>query len=257
MGIVNVTPDSFSDGGKFADADRAIAHGKQLAEEGADFLDVGGESTRPGAEPLSAEEEQRRILPVIAALAKAVKIPVSVDTYKSAVADAALTEGAEIVNDISAMTMDPAIVQTVRRHDAAAILMHMKGMPRTMQKEPQYANVVQEVSEYLAERSNAVREAGVRSVIIDPGIGFGKTLAHNIALLKHLEQIVAVGCPVLVGPSRKSFIGTILDLPVQERLEGTAAAVAFAVMNGAHIVRVHDVQHMTRVVRVIDALARG
>ena len=257
MGILNVTPDSFSDGGKFARTEDAVAHGIRLAEEGADFIDVGGESSRPGALPLPEEEELRRVVPVIERLAKYVKVPISVDTTKSGVAHAALDAGAEIVNDISAMTADPGMPEVASRHDAVAVLMHMLGTPRTMQVDPVYEDVTAEVTAYLRGRIAAVASAGVRRIIVDPGIGFGKKQGHNVTLLRELRKVVSLGVPVLVGPSRKSFIGTILNAPVELRMEGTAAAVAFAAMNGAHIVRVHDVRAMTRVVRVIDALARG
>jgi len=257
MGILNVTPDSFSDGGQFVDAERAVAHGIQMAGEGADFVDVGGESSRPGSEPLPLEEESRRVIPVIERLAKEVHIPISVDTYKAGVARMALEAGATIVNDISAMTADAEMVRTVASYGATAILMHMKGTPRTMQENPVYADVTSEVAAYLCERLRVARQSGISQVIVDPGIGFGKKLDHNLRLLRELRSIAALGAPVLVGPSRKSFIGAILDLPVNERLEGTAAAVAVSILNGANIVRVHDVKAMKRVAKVVDALKPG
>ncbi len=254
MGILNVTPDSFSDGGKFLDHQSAVEHALRMVEEGADFIDIGGESSRPGSDPISIEEEIRRTVPVIESIASRVSVPISIDTYKSEVARRALEAGATIVNDISAMTMDEQMPEVVARHNATVILMHMKGMPKTMQIEPSYINVVDEVKEYLADRIKLARSFGIEQIIVDPGIGFGKTLQHNLELIKRLSVFRQLGVPVLVGPSRKSFIGTILDLPVEERLEGTAAAVSACVLNGAHIVRVHDVRAMVRVVKVADAL---
>jgi dihydropteroate synthase len=254
MGILNVTPDSFSDGGRYLDHDRAIAHGLRLAEDGADFIDVGGESTRPGSEPVSAQEEIRRIIPVIEALAEKIEIPISVDTYKSAVAHAALDAGAVIVNDISGMTFDSDMSTVVLHHSATVILMHIKGQPRTMQKNPTYENVTMEVKQFLEERAQIAKDAGIRQIIIDPGIGFGKKFEHNIQLMKELRMFTDLGYPLLVGPSRKSFLGIILDLPPDDRMEGTAAAVAASIMNGANIVRVHDVKEMRRIALVSDAL---
>lgn len=253
LGVVNVTPDSFSDGGRFLDPAAAAAHGRALLAEGADALDVGGESTRPGAEPVPEEEELRRVLPVVEALAG--EAPVSIDTRKPGVARRALAAGASIVNDVSALA-DPAMREAVRETGAEAILMHMKGEPGTMQKEPRYGDVVAEVAAFLLERARAAGMDGIPRdrIVIDPGIGFGKTLEHNLALLRRLQEICALGYPVLVGPSRKRFLGEILDLPVGDRLEGTAAAVACAVMGGASVVRVHDVRAMARVVRVAEAV---
>ena len=257
MGILNVTPDSFSDGGLYSDPNRAVEHALRMAGEGADFIDVGGMSSRPGSEPVAPEEELRRILPVIERLASALAIPVSVDTYRAAVADGALSAGATIVNDISSLHGDARMADVVSRHGASVILMHMQGTPRTMQAEPLYGDVVEEVIAYLAEAVRAAGGKGIGQVIVDPGIGFGKTPAHNLALLKHLGELRRLRCPVLVGPSRKAFIGAVLDLPVEERLEGTAAAVAAAVMNGASIVRVHDVKEMKRVASMADAIVHG
>lgn len=256
MGIVNVTPDSFSDGGKFLDADAAVDHALRMADEGADFIDVGGESSRPGSDPISVEEEIRRTIPVIERIAAKVSVPISIDTYKSEVARRALDAGATIVNDISAMTMDERMAVVVAEHRASVILMHMKGTPKTMQVDPMYTDVVGEVREYLAKRIDAARAAGIGQIMIDPGIGFGKTLEHNLALIRNLGALRDLGVPVLVGPSRKSFLGTILNLPVEERLEGTAAAVTVCILNGASVVRVHDVRAMVRVAKVADALKR-
>ncbi len=254
MGVLNVTPDSFSDGGLHVNPDRAVAHALTMLEEGADFIDIGGESTRPGSDPVPAEEELRRVLPVIRELAKRTDAPLSIDTYKSEVAEAALDAGAVIVNDISAMTMDARMAEVVARRRASVVLMHMKGTPKTMQANPHYGDVVLEVKSFLRQQTERAQRVGIEQIIIDPGLGFGKTLEHNLTLMRELHAFNELSFPVLVGPSRKSFIGTILNLPVEERLEGTAAAVAACVLRGAHIVRVHDVQAMTRVSRVADAL---
>ena len=258
MGILNVTPDSFSDGGRFLDQGAAIEHGLRMVDEGADFVDVGGESTRPGSDPVSAEEERDRVLPVIETLASKVPIPISIDTRKPSVAKAALDVGATIVNDVSS-GLDPEMFDVVRDVRAGMVLMHMKGEPKTMQEAPRYDDVVEEVHEYLGERIEAAAFAGIEPerLCIDPGIGFGKDLEHNLTLMHHLDALLDLGRPVLVGPSRKRFIGTLLDLPDDQRAEGTAGAVAWLVARGAHIVRVHDVKEMVRVVRVVDAIARA
>jgi dihydropteroate synthase len=254
MGIVNITPDSFSDGGKYFDAERAVAHGMTLVEEGADFLDVGGESTRPGSEPVSEEEELRRVVPVIEQLTKRCHIPISIDTYKSSVADAALAAGAVIVNDISGLMFDVQMVSVTAKHHAGIVLMHMKGAPKTMQENPAYDDVTTEVKEFLRTQAAKAQAAGIQQIIVDPGIGFGKDIKHNIQLLRELKTFEDLGYPVLIGPSRKTFLGTILHLPPSERLEGTAAAVTASIFNGAHIIRVHDVKAIKRVALVADAL---
>ncbi len=259
MGILNVTPDSFSDGGRFEDPNAAIEHGSRLVDDGADIVDVGGESTRPGSEPVSAEEELRRVRPVIEGLVERHPAhPISIDTRKAEVAAAAIESGATIVNDVSG-ARDPAMFDTVREHDASMVLMHMRGDPRTMQEAPKYRDVVAEVREYLRERVEAAEFAGVdpERVVVDPGIGFGKDLEHNLELLRRVDALIEIGRPVLIGPSRKRFLGTILDLPEGERVEGTAGAVAWAVARGVHAVRVHDVKQIVRAVRVIDAIARA
>lgn len=253
MGILNVTPDSFSDGGRFMDLDKAVEHARALERDGADIIDVGGESSRPGSQPVTADEEIRRVVPVIKRVSREVSIPVSVDTTKSIVAREALRAGAVIVNDISGLRYDAAMPKVIADHSASAVLMHMKGEPRTMQQDPHYDDVVGEVGAFLQRQAEVAEHAGITQIIIDPGIGFGKTLAHNVALIRHLRAFAELGYPVLVGPSRKSFIGAILDLSVGERLEGTAAAVTACVLNGASIVRVHDVKEMKRVARVADA----
>lgn len=258
MGILNVTPDSFSDAGEFFTDRAAIDRGAEMIDQGADVVDVGGESTRPGSDPVPADEELRRVLPVIEQLAKhRPAVPISIDTRKAEVASAALDAGATIVNDVSAGA-DPKVFATVVEHDAAIVLMHMQGDPKTMQIDPAYDDVVAEVHEYLRERIEAAEFAGIAAerIVVDPGIGFGKDLGHNLELLHRIDAFLDLGRPVLVGPSRKRFIGTLLDVPEDERVEGTAAAVAWSVSRGAHLVRVHDVKEIVRVVRVIDAIAR-
>jgi dihydropteroate synthase len=250
MGILNVTPDSFFNGGRFGREEEAVAHGLRLVAEGADLIDVGGESTRPGAEPVPVEEEIGRVVPVIRLLRKKVGVPISVDTTKAEVAEAALSAGADIVNDISALRFDPKMPRVVAKAGAGLVLMHMQGTPRDMQASPHYQDVVREVREFLAERVEAAVDAGIdrAQIAVDPGIGFGKTTEHNLWLLRRLTEFSELGQPILVGPSRKSFIGQILNLPVEERLEGTLAACAVAVARGADIVRVHDVGPVRRAV---------
>ena len=265
MGIVNVTPDSFSDGGRFLDPDAAVAHGIELAEQGADVLDVGGESTRPGAAPVPADEELRRVVPVVERLAAATTVPLSVDTTKAAVARAALDGGATIVNDVSAGRSDPEILGVAAAAGAGYVVMHMQGEPRTMQADPRYDDVVAQVGDFLADRIAVARAAGVAegAIAADPGIGFGKAVEHNLRLLAGLPALAErVGVPVLVGTSRKTFVGKVLaragaasgDLPVDQREEGTLATVVWAVERGASIVRVHDVLPAVRAVRLLDAL---
>jgi dihydropteroate synthase len=265
MGIVNVTPDSFSDGGRFLDPDAAVAHGIELAEQGADVLDVGGESTRPGAGPVPADEELRRVVPVVERVAAATTVPLSIDTTKAAVARAALEAGATVVNDVSAGRRDPEILDVTADAGAGYVVMHMQGEPRTMQADPRYEDVVAQVGDFLADRIEVARAAGVveGALAADPGIGFGKTVEHNLQLLAGLPALAErVGVPVLVGTSRKTFVGKLLaragaasgDLPVDQREEGTLATVVWAVERGASIVRVHDVLPAVRAVRLLDAL---
>jgi dihydropteroate synthase len=260
MGIVNVTPDSFSDGGAFFDPGAAVAHGLLLAADGADILDVGGESTRPGAAPVPVEEELRRVVPVIRGLAARCALPISVDTNKAAVARAALDAGASIVNDISALRFDPGLGPAVAAAGAALVLMHMQGDPRTMQQAPRYDDLLGEVRGELAAGLARAAAAGIdpERTLVDPGIGFGKTLEHNLELLERIGDLAALGRPILVGPSRKSFIGRLLDQPPAARVEGTIAACCLAAARGAHLVRVHDVAAVRRALTVADAiLARG
>ncbi len=257
MGIVNVTPDSFSDGGRFAGASAAVEHAMRLAEAGADILDIGGESTRPGAEAVEADEEMRRVLPVIEALAGRTAAAISADTTKAAVARAALRAGAHIVNDVSACTMDPAMASVVRETGAGIVLMHRRGNPRTMQTDPRYGDVVSEVREYLARRIADLAGAGVsvEAMAVDPGIGFGKTTSHNLALLAGLAALAALGRPVVVGHSRKRFIGELTGRPVDDRLAGSLAAATAAVLRGANVLRVHDVAQTRDAARVAAAIA--
>ncbi|HJU57678.1 MAG TPA: dihydropteroate synthase [Actinomycetota bacterium] len=259
MGILNVTPDSFSDAGKFFTDRAAIDRGAEMIDQGADVVDVGGESTRPGSDPVPADEEVRRVLPVIEQLARHIStVPISIDTRKAEVAARALEAGASIVNDVSAGS-DPVMFELAREYGAGIVLMHMQGDPQTMQVAPTYDDVVDEVHEYLRGRVEAAEFAGIEPdrIVVDPGIGFGKNTNHNLELLQRIDAFADLGRPVLVGPSRKRFIGTLLDLPENERVEGTAAAVAWSVSRGAHAVRVHDVKEIGRVVRVVDAIARG
>ena len=259
MGILNVTPDSFSDGGRFFTPVYATRHAVQMASDGADVIDVGGESTRPGSDPVSVSEEIDRVAPVISRiLEEAPGVAVSVDTRKAEVAAAALEAGATIVNDVSGGA-DPAMFELARERDAALVLMHMRGEPKTMQEAPHYDDVVAEVHGYLRERVQAAVFAGIdpERLAIDPGIGFGKDLDHNLTLIHHVDALLDLGRPVLVGPSRKRFIGAILDLPEDQRDEGTAGAVVWMVTRGVHAVRVHDVKTTVRAVRVVDAIARA
>jgi dihydropteroate synthase len=258
MGIVNVTPDSFSDGGLFLDAEAAIAHGRELAADGADILDVGGESTRPGAEAVSAEQELERTRPVVEALAGrgGPGVPVSIDTSKRAVAEAALDAGAEIVNDVTALRADPELAALCAGRGCELVLMHMLGTPRTMQEDPSYDDVVDEVKAFLAERVEFATSEGVADdrIWIDPGIGFGKTLEHNLELLRRLGELGELGCAIVVGTSRKSFIGKLTGAPVDQRLGGTIASCVIAYANGAAMLRVHDVGPVREALTVAAAI---
>ena len=258
MGVLNVTPDSFADGGRYFDAEAALRHGVEMVDQGADLLDVGGESTRPGSDPVSGEEEWRRIGPVIRGLAGKVDVPLSVDTMKPDVAAQAIEAGASIVNDVSGL-QDPAMVRLVAERRVGVVAMHMLGNPKTMQEHPVYTHVVKEVRSFLASRARALKAAGVAAdaIAIDPGVGFGKTLKHNLDLLRDLDRLVSLGHPVVVGVSRKSFIERLAGGGTGDRLPGSLAAASFAVANGAHVVRVHDVSETVRAMRVGDALRRG
>ena len=261
MGVLNVTPDSFYDGGKFFDTERAVEQALAMERAGADLLDIGGESTRPGAASISAQEELARVLPVLQALRAWIKIPVSVDTQKSEVAEAALDAGAQVINDIFGLKSDPRIAEVAARRRVPLILMHMRGEPRTMQIGPFARDVIKDVMQGLRQSVVIARKAGVpkSQIILDPGIGFGKSFAQNYELLQRLPQLAKLGYPLLVGTSRKGFLGATLardgkPAPPQERIWGTAATVTASIMNGAHIVRVHDINEMVQVARVADCL---
>ena len=256
MGTINVTPDSFSDGGRFLQADQAIKQGELLASEGADILDVGGESTRPFSDSVDIEEELRRIIPVVGELAKRTSLPISIDTCKGQVARAALDAGATIINDISGLRFDPEMVQLAATSQVPLILMHMQGSPRTMQLEPHYGSLLSEIIGFLEERIQYACEAGVSrdQIIIDPGIGFGKNVKHNLLLIKHLDAFATLGQPILLGTSRKSFIGAVLDKEVTEREPGTWATVCAGIIKGAHIVRVHEVTTCRQMADMVDAI---
>ncbi len=260
MGALNVTPDSFSDGGLFFDLEKAVARGRQMAAEGADLIDIGGESTRPGAKPLDEEEELRRVIPLIRTLSKEINIPISVDTRKARVAEESLAAGAEMINDVSALRFDKRMAKVVKEAKVPVVLMHMRGDPETMQLNTHYDDLLGEIFSFLKERIIFAEDQGISAekIIIDPGLGFGKSLeeGHNLLILKYLQKFRELGKPLLVGPSRKAFIGHILNLPPLEREEGTMAAVAIAILNGANIVRVHEVARMRRVVKVADAILR-
>jgi dihydropteroate synthase len=256
MGIINVTTDSFFDGGRYAKPEQAVAHALELVRQGADILDVGAESTRPGAHPVSEQDELARVIPVVAELARRVMVPISVDTTKSTVAQAALDAGAIIINDVSALRYDRDMARVIARSGAAVVLMHMQGTPQMMQKAPTYENVVTEVAHFLNERMLVAGEAGIAemNIVLDPGFGFGKLLVHNLDLLDQLSSFTMLNRPLLVGLSRKAFIGQIVDRPVDHREWGTAAAVALAVDRGAQILRVHDVAMMADAVKVATAV---
>ena len=256
MGVLNVTPDSFSDGGQFLDTDKAIKHGLKMAAEGAAIIDIGAESTRPGAEPVSVDEQTRRVVPVIEALCKRIDVPISIDTNSSEVAKAALEAGATIINDITALS-DERMGELAAEEQVPVVLMHIQGMPATMQIEPKYKDVVSEVCRFLLKKAKRAEQFGIpkERIFIDPGIGFGKTLVHNLLLLRNIDKFVTTGYRVLVGTSRKSFIGTITDNnKPADRIFGTAASVALCVAEGISIVRVHDVAEMVDVVKVVNAI---
>jgi dihydropteroate synthase len=264
MGVVNVTPDSFSDGGKFFARDAAVAQGQKLAADGADILDIGGESTRPFSDPVSADEEIERVIPVIEKLAGQLTIPISIDTMKAEVARRAIDAGASMINDVSALRFDPAMGQVARQFETPVVLMHMLGSPKTMQDSPTYDNLIADISDFLKDAIERAQKQGISKskLIIDPGIGFGKTVSHNLFLIRHLYAFAALEVPILIGPSRKAFIRNLLkdgqdidippDLPIVET--GTQAAVAAAVLCGAHIVRVHDAANTRATIRILDAI---
>ncbi len=256
MGVVNCTPDSFYAGSRNLDVKSAVETGIKMVEEGADILDIGGESTRPGAEYIAEEEELNRILPVIKSLLEAVDIPLSVDTYKAGVAQHALDAGAHIINDISALTFDPEMAAVIAEFNVPVILMHIKGKPKNMQENPGYENVINEINDYFRQRMQFAMERGIalNNVVLDPGIGFGKRLMDNYDIIKNIKSFKELGRPILVGPSRKSFIGKVLNLPPEHSVEGTISAATAAILNGADILRVHDVKEMKRAAMIADKL---
>jgi len=264
MGIVNTTPDSFSDGGRFFGFEKAVQRGKELAAEGADILDIGGESSRPFAEPVTEAEEMERVIPVIEALAKEVDVPISIDTVKASVAGEAVRAGAGMINDISALKRDPEMVSVVKETDVPVILMHMQGTPETMQINPEYGDLLGEIVQYLQKRADFAVKAGIKKerIILDPGIGFGKTVPHNLAVINHMDTITSLGFPVLIGPSRKAFVQKILAQEAGENVtpdsdeceNGTLAAIGAAVARGCHIVRVHDVKRAKSFLTILDAI---
>lgn len=258
MGILNVTPDSFSDGGIYLDKKSAVQKGLQLIKDGADILDIGGESTRPGSHPVTAEEEKRRILPVISEIRKKTDALISVDTTKSEVLKSALDAGADILNDISGMRFDPKILGLASKQDIPVIIMHMKGTPRNMQESPEYDNVIQEIKTFLKQRITDALTAGIKKnkIIIDPGIGFGKRLKDNLKIISNLSAFSELGFPILIGVSRKSFIGDLLNLSPEKRIEGTIASSLISILQGAHILRVHDVSSLKKAVIVAEAIMK-
>jgi dihydropteroate synthase len=255
MGVINVTPDSFADGGKYADAEAAADAAAAMVADGADLIDVGGESTRPGAETLDVEEEAERILPVVERIKRRLEVRVAVDTMKAEVARRALDAGADLINDVSALS-DPDMLDLVARRSVPVIIMHMRGTPQTMQRDTAYDDLVSDVADFLRDRVQRAVAAGVSDdkIVVDPGLGFGKSSAGSLLILRLLPTLIRVGRPILIGASRKSFIGQTLDLPVNERLEGSLAVAAYASTQGAHVIRAHDVAATVRVVRMIDAI---
>jgi dihydropteroate synthase len=256
MGVINVTPDSFFEESRKTAPAEAIAAALEMIEAGASIIDLGGESTRPGAQPVPVDEEIHRLSPVLTGLRRLTKVPISIDTRKSKVAEVALDLGADIVNDVTSLRGDTQMAEIVARSRSGLVLMHMKGGPETMQMDPVYGDAVEEIRDFLSDAVERAEQAGISpdSILIDPGIGFGKTTAHNLQILNRLDRFASLGKPVLVGTSRKTFIGKVLDFPPEDRLHGTAATVAAAVLRGAHVVRVHDVAEMLQVVRVVDAI---
>ncbi len=257
MGVLNVTPDSFSDGGKFADVDSALRQAEQLILDGADILDVGGESTKPGAEIVSESEELRRVIPIVSEIAKRWDIPISIDTYKSAVADRALDSGANVINDISGATFDSRMFEIAAKHKSPLVLMHILGTPKDMQKNPHYNNVVDEVKLFLSAQCRKAKDHGIPYLIVDPGFGFGKRYEDNFTLLRNLASLRELGFPILAGTSRKSFLGAKNAAPPEDRLEGTLVTSLWAVQNGASIVRAHDVRALKRALLILEEIERS
>ncbi len=258
MGILNTTPDSFSDGGRYDEIDSAVCRACQMVDEGAHIIDVGGESSRPGATPVTIEEEIQRVIPIIERISREVNVPISIDTYKAETARRALDAGATMINDISGLRFDKEMINVAANGRVPVVIMHMQGTPGDMQKNPSYDSVVDEVIEFLSDRIDEAVSGGIKEdmIIIDPGQGFGKLPRHNLKLLRYLDEFKTLGCPILIGTSRKSLIGQVLDLPVSERLEGTIATCVASVMNGANICRVHDVKEVARAVKMTDTIMR-
>ncbi|MCP4650555.1 MAG: dihydropteroate synthase [PVC group bacterium] len=258
MGILNITPDSFSDGGEFFDKEKAIEHALEMEKQGADIIDIGAESTRPGSCPVLPEEQLKRIEEVVGVLAGKLNIPISVDTVHSAVARRSLDLGASIINDISALSVDTNMGSVIAEYKAGVILMHMQGTPQTMQENPVYNDILEDVVEFLKQAKKQALACGIEEqcIAIDPGIGFGKTTKHNLKIIKHLDQFKKIEQPILIGTSRKSFIGNVIDVPVTEREFGTAASVVYSIINGADIIRVHNVKQMRQVASLTDAISR-
>lgn len=259
MGVLNVTPDSFSDGGKFLNKEVACEHALKMVEEGADIIDIGGRSTRPGSKEISEQEELNRVIPVIDNLSSKISVPISIDTYRAKIAEEALKAGASIVNDISGLYFDSKMAKVVSESQVPLIVMHIKGTPEDMQKNPKYDDLILEIMTYLRKSIAKAKEFNISEdkIIIDPGIGFGKNVSHNLEIIKRLKEFKILGKPILIGTSRKSFIGSILNLLPQERLEGTIASVIVSIYNGAHIVRIHDVKEIKRAVKIADAIKSG
>ncbi|MFQ5455557.1 MAG: dihydropteroate synthase [Nitrospirota bacterium] len=259
MGILNVTPDSFSDGGLFADIDKAVSWTEEMVSNGADIIDIGGESSRPGADSVSSDDEKKRVLPVIERLVSRIDIPISIDTCKAEVARSAIDLGVEIVNDVSGLQFDPQMADIIAKNDVYIVIMHMKGTPEDMQLNPSYMDVIEDIYSFFEKRIAFAQSRGIKreKIIIDPGIGFGKRTHHNLKILKSLERFKNLGNPILLGTSRKSFIGDVLNLRVDDRIEGTGATAAVGIMNGANILRVHDVKPMVRIAKMVDSILKA
>ena len=256
MGVLNLTPDSFSDGGFFNDPDKALSHCLKMINEGAHIIDIGGESTRPGSDPISIDKELDRTIPIIEKIRSTSNCVISIDSYKSIIVEAALNAGANIVNDISGLTFDNKMPKLLAKHNAPFILMHIKGRPKSMQQNPNYNNLIKEILSFFRKQISTAKSAGIdtSNIILDPGLGFGKKIEHNFEIIRKLPQICAMGFPVLVGPSRKSFIGETLNLPINQRIEGTMASITASIINGARIVRVHDVEETRRTVAITEKI---
>jgi dihydropteroate synthase len=254
MGIINVTPDSFSDGGKFLDPEVAVSHALSLEEQGADIIDVGGESTRPGSDPVTMEDELSRVIPVIQGIRQKSQIVISIDTYKAEVADKALNAGANWVNDISGLRHDTAMVEVAYKWECPLVVMHMKGQPKTMQHNPHYQDVIAELHTFFRERIEYLNKSGIKKLILDPGIGFGKRLEDNLNIIRHLDKFNVFGLPLLIGTSRKSFIGTITGQPVEKRLAGSLASQLWSVLHGVQVIRTHDVAETKDSLEIIKAI---